>query len=300
MSLRRCLVLVALLSASACSSSNASSTNSALEPDAQSSFDVGAPPSDPLDAAMHLDAATNDDAPKGPTSTTLTATIRDFKVFDAADPKTNPDFENVPKGDPIYGPWDDHGIVEKALGADGKPVYASATTTVTTHGKAWFDQWYHDTDGMNLVVHYPIALTKNADGSYGYDSEASGVPLSSSDPTKMFFPIDDGTPYATAFGNQGMPHNYSFTVELHTTFVYKGGEFFRFRGDDDVFVFVDGSQVIDLGGIHGPETATVNVDDLGLTKGTQYTLDFFSAERHVVGSNILFTTTLDLQPVPIR
>jgi len=75
-----------------------------------------------------------------------------------------------------------------------------------------------------------------------------------------------GTQYATTFGNQGKPHNYSFTVELHTTFVYRGGEYFRFRGDDDVFVYIDKKRVIDLGGIHGPETANVSVDSLGLTR----------------------------------
>jgi hypothetical protein len=59
----------------------------------------------------------------------LTATIRDFKLYAASDSATNPDFENVPKTDgsgnpdPSYtGPWDDHGIVAAALGADGKPV----------------------------------------------------------------------------------------------------------------------------------------------------------------------------------
>jgi fibro-slime domain-containing protein len=58
--------------------------------------------------------------------------------------------------------------------------------------------------------------------------------------------------------------------------------------------------VIDLGGVHGPETAQVEVDSLGLTIGQSYPLDFFSAERHVTGSNILFQTTLALQAPPPR
>jgi fibro-slime domain-containing protein len=233
-----------------------------------------------------------------PQSDTPTAIIRDFKIWDGNANNTNPDFENPPVQNTDLN---DHGFVQTTLGADGVPAYAltGASSLGTVHSPQTFMMWYHDTPNFNLRVLYPIPLTKNADGSYGYDSSVSGVPTNPpNEPQNGFFPIDDGTPYQTAFGNQGMVHNYSFTVELHTTFTYAGGEYFNFRGDDDVFVFINKQLVIDLGGIHSPETASVNVDSLGLTKGTQYPLDFFSAERHKTGSNILFTTTLDLKPVP--
>src|SRR5262249_43931372 len=152
--------------------------------------------------------------------------------------------------------------------------------------------------GTNVHVEYPITLAKKADGTVSFDSEATGVPLSAVEPTKMFFPIDDGSPYQTLFGNQGNQHNYSFTVEIRTQFTSRDGGFLRFRGDDDIFVFVNSKLVIDLGGIHGPEPAEVSIDSLGLVKGKEYPLDFFFAERHKVGSNILFTTSLDLRPSP--
>jgi fibro-slime domain-containing protein len=233
-----------------------------------------------------------------PSTGVLTATIRDFKLYAAADPSTNPDFENVPPGDG----WDDRDIVGPALGTDGKPVYKSTTggKTLTTHGKAAFDAWYRDVPGTNLSVAFPMPLLPNADGSFSYDSNVNGVPLSAADPRKMFFPIDDGGPHATAFGNQGDPHNYSFTLELHTAFTYKGGEVFSFRGDDDVFVYIDDALVIDVGGIHVPEQAEIQIDTLKLVKGTEHRLDFFSAERHKTYSNILFTTTLGLRPAPPR
>jgi fibro-slime domain-containing protein len=254
-----------------------------------------------------------DDASGGPPGN-IVAVIRDFKLYAAGDTTTDPDFENPPyniddNGNPssgYVGPWDDHAIVASQLGSDGTPVYAGDPTkgTLTTYGNGQtgsaateFQSWYHDTAGQNLHVAYPLPIVQNTDGSYEYDSEQQGALYDPTDPTqgRGFFPIDDGTPYATAFGDQGKPHNYSFTMEIHTVFTYRGGEYFNFRGDDDVYVFIDGKLVINLGGVHGPEPATVNVDTLGLTVGKDYPLDFFSAERHVVGSNILFQTTLGLR-----
>jgi fibro-slime domain-containing protein len=85
---------------------------------------------------------------------------------------------------------------------------------------------------------------------------------------------------------------------VHTAFTYVGGEFLHYRGDDDVWVFIDNKRVIDLGGIHDPETGDVQLDTLGLEKGKEYPLDFFFAERHKGGSNVLMTTSLKLRNVP--
>ncbi len=234
------------------------------------------------------------DSGVGTTSGAIAATIRDFKFYSAADPTTVPDFENPPT---TPGSWDDPNIITDTIGADGKPVYANpGGTTLTTHGAADFNDWYNDVAGTNIDIPYmlPIIPLTNTGGTtaIGYDSNVQGVPYNIPQQTgDGFFPID-----GRGFGNQGAPHNYSFTMELHTLFTYKGGETFEFRGDDDVFVFIDKKRVINLGGIHGPETASVQVDTLGLTIGQEYALDFFSAERHVTGSNIKFETTLQLRP----
>jgi fibro-slime domain-containing protein len=309
-------ILIALLSFACGSSGSSAGANGS---------DGGAPGSGSDDAGVSLsvgvlgtpDGGALADGASLPTS--ITATIRDFRFYDAGDPTTNPDFENPPynidgTGDAsagYVGPWDDPNVVAAVLGSDGTPTYAGDPTkgTLTTHGNGQangaatnFAAWYHDTPGTNISVTWPVPLVTQSDGSVEYDSALQGAPYGNTPDGPVsgdgFFPIDDGTPYATSFGNEGWPNNYSFTCEIHTEFTYKGGEYFNFRGDDDVYVFVNHQRVINLGGVHGPETAQVQIDSLGLTVGQTYPLDFFSAERHVTGSNILFQTTLALRAPP--
>ena len=194
---------------------------------------------------------------------TLTGTIRDFQ-------QSHPDFEFKIESDP--------GIVETNLGSDGKPVYAGQTNNPTTTGKANFDQWYRDVPGVNQKDLLAIPLTNTSGNVWTYDNSA-------------FFPID-----GKLFGNEGNPHNFHFTFELHTKFVYQGGEVFTFTGDDDLFVFVNGKLGIDLGGVHGAESGQIDLDaksgELGINKGGTYALDFFFAERHTSESNFRIDTTI--------
>ena len=196
---------------------------------------------------------------------TLTAIIRDFK-------SSHPDMERA-------GAFET-GLVEDSLGADGKPVFAHTRGTISVTGPETFDQWYRDVPGVNLKFLVPLQLVRTSAGVSAFDSNA-------------FFPIDGrGWP-----GDEVLGHNFHFTTEIRVQFVYGGGETFTFRGDDDVFVFVNGKLAIDLGGLHMPREATIDFDaraeELGLEPGGTYSLDVFHAERHTNRSNFRIETSID-------
>jgi fibro-slime domain-containing protein len=215
--------------------------------------------------------------------------IRDFKVYDAQDPTTNPDFDNMQS---------EKSVVMSVLGADGKPAYMPPNNTVPTHGQAFFDQWYNDLPETNYPVVYPLPLALTSDGQYEYDSQKSGTPdFYQNVHRRVFLPIDDGTPYATPFGNQRGQHNFAFTGELHATFALTdAGGSLQVRADDDLYVFVDGKLVIDLGGTHGPIPGEVALGELGLAVGQDYPLDIFYAERQGATGDLLVRTDLELRP----
>jgi fibro-slime domain-containing protein len=102
------------------------------------------------------------------------------------------------------------------------------------------------------------------------------------------------TPDTNCFKRQ----NFGFTMEMHRTFTYKSGQVFNFTGDDDVWVFINNKAVVNMGGIYGSGNASVKLDTLGLTEGTEYPFDFFYCERSVRGSNILITTNMLLFTPP--
>eukprot|EP00727_Mastigamoeba_balamuthi_P000888 m51a1_g10797 putative C-tail anchored protein (1129) ;mRNA; r:2029-7231 len=197
-----------------------------------------------------------------PDSISWTMTIRDFGTHD--------DFEHYM--------GDDRHIVKPTLGSDGTPEYAGGIHPTVTSGRSFYD-WYHDTSS-NKRFELPMAAHKVANitpALYEYNNPA-------------FFPIDN-----MGFMNNFNGHNYGFTMTISTLFTYHGGETFFFRGDDDVWVFINKQLVIDLGGVHSAQEKEVHLDTLGLKVNETYPLNLFFAERHTVESSFRMTTTLKME-----
>lgn len=90
-------------------------------------------------------------------------------------------------------------------------------------------------------------------------------------------------------------HNFSFAMKISAQFKYIKGQYFEFRGDDDVWVFINNKLVVDIGGCHNPEEGSVNLDTLGLEEGVEYPFHIFFSERNATGSNFKMRTSINLQ-----
>ena len=174
--------------------------------------------------------------------------------------------------------------------------------------------------GMGVDTYSSIVLTDNGNGKYSFNAGYSGnvkkvlydrtngtiSESSNGQDTTGFYPIDglgyeqSGLLSKTSAINNGN-NNGSFTLRGESQFVYEHDKelYFTFTGDDDVYMYINGKLALDLGGAHGRNTKTVNLNDLnakeyGLVEGQVATFTFFYMERCSDASTFGIETNMEL------
>lgn len=241
-------------------------------------------------------------------SMTINGIFRDFRESQVNG--GHPDFENQPvSGRGIYV-----GIAANALNNEGKPVFASVGTKLSTQaldssnrpiigskpylapmggdvpaqltansgaveGSASFSSWFTDTPLVNYAAPFPLTFNR-----VGLEWVADA---------------DMTTQFAS---EQGFGGNkiYSFTYELDVNFVFNraADDLMSFGADDAMWVFIDGKLVIDLGGDHDYAEQTIALNRINdLVDGKTYNLKVFYGERSRINSRIRISTTTRLSSV---
>jgi fibro-slime domain-containing protein len=245
-----------------------------------------------------------------PTSLVLSTTLRDFLYYGTTSPGFgDPDFQNKAAGL-------ETGLVQSTLGTDSEPVWKSNGQTLS--GAANFCWWYHDRgcNGAGSVNPYAadvpddasgnppsITLTQISQGVYQYANTA-------------YYPVDGlgwnspqhGSPQTSADCNSNVQHNFAFTQEIHSAFVYSPSlsPTVTLTTEDDGWLFINGKLAIDLGGVHSASTGSITLNPstaatFGLTNGQLVSFDLFTAQRHTCASQLSLTTSLLLaQPADVE
>lgn len=180
--------------------------------------------------------------------------------------------------------------------------------------------------GMADSTYNKLILVQDTDGSYymkaytdgaklKYDEEHGAIYNSSVDNSnisRFMYPLcgkgydaylgdtTDNQAGAAADAFYPANPNGNYTLRGESQFVYSKGtnQYFEFTGDDDVYLFINGKLVLDLGGAHWSLSKTVYMDQIAekcdLKNGEVATFTFFYMERFSDCSNFGIRTNLEL------
>ncbi len=233
------------------------------------------------------------------------------------------------------------GLVKENLDSEGLPVANLSSSNTTGCKSATVNDWFKPLSDSSNYICKDLDMRMNNDGIFEYeaftqftDQWGNHVDYHTMyiDKASGFFPLDDftktpsgltnknnqmGVPYDSRWDDayaenesrnlpsdqRGYQHNYHFCMKTHTTFTYHPGQHFTFNGDDDLWIFVDNTLALDIGGVHLPNNETLNMDEFletqgGAEPGSSHDFDLFYCERETLASNLKIQTDIDFEITP--
>ena len=178
-------------------------------------------------------------------------------------------------------------------------IYTLSSATLNNNGTkksiANLDRFNNPKNGNTTYYHiftnnfWPVDEVKNKDPKFGgdYRPTVNG--------STVLPPSDDGTNHNSFFGMQ-------FALQFKLTEDYTGPLEYLFFGDDDMWVFLDGKLICDIGGVHSSVGEYVDLWD-HLTQGEAgtHTLTFFYTERGASGSTCYMRFILpSVSEIPVQ
>ena len=257
----------------------------------------------------------------------VTAVVRDFHAWTGwTDPASG-------SGSEKHEDFEHHnsGLQFNLVGpklVNGKPVFNSSGSPTSITNATSFSSWFVDNPTYNRPIDVTMHLLEDPKRPEVFQFVGSRSPNGGTSSTHEFYPIDglgfsdpnlpdyeamtsDGNESATNYKADEIEesHNYGFTTELKARFTYEPGQYLTIvQADDDMWVFINGQRVADLGGVHSARRlGPINIDSLNLkddpnnpasgplVPGKTYSFDLFYAERHTSSSHLVFETNIELR-----
>ncbi|SIO42130.1 fibro-slime domain-containing protein [Fibrobacter sp. UWB11] len=175
---------------------------------------------------------------------------------------------------------------------------------VICNGPGWnggikCDGLFADGDATTSAIEKALDLKTSSDCVFGWSCPEKA-------PANWAFFVDgtetsasSGSPRWTSEeggkGNGG--RNQHFCFESHAEFRFKKGLKFSFRGDDDIWVYIDNKLAVDLGGIHLAAPGYVDLDTF-MPEGkpdSTYDIDIFFCDRRTTMSNVRIKTNMFIE-----
>ena len=105
--------------------------------------------------------------------------------------------------------------------------------------------------------------------------------------------------WAKMNSNVALERNQQYCFQSHATFTYNEDQEFTFRGDDDIWVFINKKIAVDNGGAHLAAPGHVVLKNLNTTYGAgflvpgqDYDLDIFFCDRRTTMTNVIIKTNM--------